>query len=110
MPGPPATLGTSVLLTPGAAGAPDSGMIVGIFPPWVTAGGVPLATTGSICVMVNSLSGVPYPVPIGPLASTGVTIGGQALVRLGDRIPTPPGMLIVLGPSVATFVSDGWPP
>ena len=110
MPGPPATLGTSVLLTPGAAGAPDSGVILGIFPPWVTAGGIPLATTGSICVMVNSLSGIPYPVPIGPLASTGVTIGGRSLVRLGDRIPTPPGMLVVLGQSVATFVSDRWPP
>jgi len=110
MPGPPATLGTSVLLTPGAAGAPDSGTIVGIFPPWVTAGGVPLATTGSICVMVNSVSGIPYPMTIGPLASTGVTIGGQSLVRLGDRIPTPPGMLLVLGPSLATFVTDGWPP
>jgi hypothetical protein len=110
MPGPPATLGTSVLLTPGAAGAPDSGVILGILPPWVTAGGVPLATTGSICLMVNSLTGIPYPVPIGPIASTGVTIGGRALVRLGDRIPTPPGVLMVLGPSMAPFVSDGWPP
>jgi hypothetical protein len=110
MPGPPATVGTSVILTPGAAGAPDSGVILVIFPPWVTAGGMPCATTGSLCLMVNSLSGVPYSVPIGPLASGGVKIGGRALVRVGDRIPTPPGMLLVLGPPASPTVSDGWPP
>jgi hypothetical protein len=110
MPGPPVSIGASVLLTPGAAGAPDSGTIILVLPPVITAGGMPLATAGSICLMVNSLTGVPYPLPIGQVASSGVTVGGQALVRLGDRIPTPPGMLLILGPPAAPFVIDRWPP
>jgi hypothetical protein len=110
MPGPPVTIGTAVLLTPGAAGPPDSGTILVVLPPFVTAGGLPLATSGSICLMVNSVSGIPYPVPIGPLASSGVTVGGRALVRMGDRIPTPPGVLLVLGPPATPAVVDQWPP
>lgn len=110
MPGPPVTIGTSVLLTPGAAGAPDSGTILVIIPPLITAGGMPLATTGSICLMVNSLTGIPYPVPIGQLASSGVDVAGQRLVRMGDRIPTPPGILLVLGPPAAPYVLDQWAP
>ena len=110
MPGPPVSIGTAVLLTPGAAGAPDSGTIAVVFPPLIVAGGMPLATAGSLCIMINSLTGVPYPVPIGPLASTGVTVGGRALVRIGDRIPTPPGVLLVLGPPAAPFVLDSWAP
>jgi len=98
------------MITPGATGPPDTGTIVGIFPPFATAGGMPLATTGSLCLMVNSLSGVPYPLPIGPLASTGVQMPGGSLVRMGDMIPTPPGILTILGPPAAPFVIDNWPP
>lgn len=110
MPGPPVSIGAAVVVTPGAAGAPDSGTIVAVLPPVVTAGGMPLATSGSICVMVNSVSGVPYPLVIGPLGSSGVRVGGRALVRMGDMIPSPPGVLTVLGPPAAAFVSDTWPP
>lgn len=110
MPGPPVSLGAAVVVTPGAAGPPDSGTIVGILPPFVTAGGLPLATAGSICTMVNSVTGVPYPLVIGPLASSGVRVGGKALVRMGDRIPSPPGILVILGPPAATFVNDLWGP
>lgn len=110
MPGPPVTIGCAVLVSPGAAGVPDSGTITAIFPPFVTAGGLPLATSGSLCTMVNSLSGVPYPLVIGMPASSGVTVGGQSLVRLGDRIPSAPGILTILGPPAATWVLDRWPP
>lgn len=105
--GPPVTLGCSVLLTPGAAGAPDTGTIVAIPQTVATAGGQPLAVTGSTCLMVNSVSGVPYSLPMGSVgASTGVTVAGQALVRLGDQIPSGPGVLLVLGPPAAPFVVD----
>lgn len=110
MPGPPVTIGASVVITPGAAGPPDTGTIITILPPFITANGLPLATSGSICLMINSLSGIPYPLPIGPVASSGVKVGGRALVRLGDRIPTPPGILTVLGPPAAPFINDKWPP
>jgi hypothetical protein len=110
MPGPPVTIGCSVVVTPGAAGAPDSGAIVFVFPPAITAGGMPLATSGSLCLMVNSLSGIPYPLVIGPLGSSGVRVSGQALVRMGDSIPSPPGVLTVIGPPAAVFVNDQWPP
>lgn len=110
MPGPPVTIGCQVVVSPGASGPPDTGTIVGIFPPVVTAGGMPLATSGSMCMMVNSVWGFPYPVVIGPLGSSGVRVGGRPLVRMGDLIPSPPGVLTVLGPPAAPFVSDGWPP
>lgn len=110
MPGPPVTIGAAVIITPGAAGPPDMGTIITIFPPVITANGLPLATAGSLCQMINSLSGIPYPLVIGPLASSGVRVGGRALVRMGDRIPTPPGILTVLGPPAAPFVNDQWPP
>ncbi|MEU3461970.1 hypothetical protein ABZ721_18765 [Streptomyces sp. NPDC006733] len=110
MPGSPVTVGAAVLVTPGAAGAPDSGTIVAVLPPHVTAGGMPLATSGSLCTMVNSVTGVPYPLVIGALASSGVRVAGRALVRVGDRIPSPPGVLLVLGPPAAGCVSDRWPP
>jgi uncharacterized Zn-binding protein involved in type VI secretion len=74
------------------------------------ASGMPLATTGSLCQMVNSLSGVPYVLPIGQGGSSLVTINGQALVRLGDQIPSGPGVLMILGPPAAPFVTDGGPP
>jgi uncharacterized Zn-binding protein involved in type VI secretion len=106
MPGPPVTVGCAVMLSPGAAGPPDSGVIVAIPQAAVTAGGQPLAVAGSICQMVNSLTGVPYPLPIGPLGSTGVTISGMPLIRLGDMIPTPPGVMTILGPPAAPFITD----
>src|SRR6266498_3362841 len=108
MPGPPVTVGCAVVLTPGAAGPPDSGVIVAVLQATATAGGMPLATTGSICQMVNSLSGVPYPLPIGSAGgSSGVKIDQQALVRVGDQIPSGPGVMAILGPPAAPFVSDG---
>lgn len=110
MPGPPVTIGCMVIVTPGAAGPPDTGTIVGIFPPLITAGGTPLATSGSLCTMINSLSGVPYPLIIGPVASSGVRVAGKALVRMLDLIPSPPGVLTILGPPAAPYVIDGWPP
>jgi hypothetical protein len=110
MPGPPVSIGATVMVSPGAAGAPDTGTIVVVLPPFITAGGMPLATSGSICLMVNSVTGVPYPLVIGPLASSGVRIAGRALVRMGDMIPSPPGVLTILGPPGATFISDSWPP
>jgi hypothetical protein len=110
VPGAPVTIGCSVILSPGASGPPDTGTLVTVFPPFLTAGGMPLATTGSLCMMVNSVWGFPYPVVIGPTASTGLTVAGRALVRQFDNIPTPPGILTVLGPPAAPFVNDQWPP
>lgn len=95
------------MLAPGAAGPPDSGVIVAVMQTAATANGMPLATSGSICQLVNSVSGVPYPLPIGQGGSTGVTVQGQALVRVGDQIPSGPGVLTILGPPAAPFVSDG---
>ena len=106
MSGPPVSIGCAVVLTPGAAGPPDSGVITTILQSAVTAGGLPLATVGSICQMVNSLSGVPYPLPIGPIGSSDVLISGQALVRLGDQIPSGPGVLAILGPPAAPYILD----
>lgn len=110
MPGPPVSIGCVVMLTPGAAGPPDTGTIIAVFPPFITAGGMPLATSGSLCTMINSLTGVPYPLVIGPLASSGVRVAGRALVRMGDMIPTPPGIMTILGPPAAPYVIDNWPP
>ncbi|BDI04721.1 hypothetical protein [Sphaerotilus microaerophilus] len=110
MSGPPVSIGCAVLLSPGASGPPDSGVITTVLQTMATAGGLPLATSGSLCQMVNSLSGVPYVLPIGQGGSTSVTLGGQALVRLGDMIPSGPGVLTVLGPPAAPFVIDTGPP
>jgi hypothetical protein len=104
------TIGCAVMVSPGAAGPPDMGTITLVLPPFVTAGGMPLATTGSLCLMANSVSGVPYPLVIGPLASSGVTVSGRGLVRQFDNIPSPPGILTVLGPPAAPFVTDTWAP
>ncbi len=106
MPGPPVSMGCAVLLSPGAAGPPDSGVISVITQATATANGMPLATVGSLCQMVNSVSGAPYVLPIGQGGSSGVTIDGQALVRLGDMIPSGPGVMTILGPPAAPFVSD----
>ncbi len=110
MPGPVITIGCAVMVTPGASGPPDMGTIISIFPPVITAGGMPLATTGSLCQMINSVWGFPYPLVIGPIASGGVMVSGKALVRMGDRIPSPPGILTILGPPAAPYVNDQWPP
>ena len=106
MPGPPVSIGCAVVLTPGAAGPPDSGVITTILQTIVTAGGLPVATTGSLCQMVNSVSGVPYVLPIGQGGSASLTISGQAVVRLGDQIPSGPGVLAILGPPAAPYISD----
>jgi hypothetical protein len=111
MPGPPVSIGCAVVLSPGAAGPPDSGVITTITQSFVTASGMPLAVIGSICQMVNSVSGAPYPLPIGPGGgSSGVTLSGQALVRVGDQIPSGPGILTIIGPPAAPFVTDGGSP
>lgn len=110
MPKPPVSIGAAVMVTPGAAGPPDTGVILVVLPPFITANGMPLATSGSICQMVNSVTGIPYPLVIGPLASAGVRVAGRSLVRLGDTIPSPPGILTILGPPASTSVLDGWPP
>jgi hypothetical protein len=110
MPGPPVSIGAAVVVTPGAAGPPDSGFITVVIPPVITANGLPLATAGSVCTMINSVTGIPYPLLIGPLASSGVSVTGRALVRMGDMIPSPPGVLTILGPPAAPFVIDQWPP
>jgi hypothetical protein len=108
VPGPPVSIGCSVIVSPGVAGAPDSGVIVAITQTVATANGMPLATGGSICQMVNSLSGAPYPLTIGTAgASTAVTVQDQPLVRIGDQIPSGPGVLMIIGPPAAPFVSDG---
>lgn len=111
MPGSPVTIGCAVLLSPGIAGPPDSGVIATIPQTLVTAGGLSLATAGAICQMVNSVTGAPYVLPIGAAgASTLVSIQSQALVRVGDQIPSGPGLMSILGPPAAPFVSDGGSP
>ncbi len=106
MPGPPVSMGCAVVLSPGAAGPPDSGFISVITQTIATANGMPLATIGSICQMVNSVSGTPYPLPIGNGGSGSVSINGMALVRMGDQIPSGPGVLMILGPPAAPFITD----
>lgn len=106
MSGPPVSIGCAVLLSPGASGPPDSGVITTVLQTVATAGGLPLATSGSLCQMVNSISGVPYVLPIGQGGSTSVTLNGQALLRLGDMIPSGPGVLTLLGPPAAPYVLD----
>ena len=106
MPGSPVSIGCAVLLSPGAAGPPDSGVITAVFQTCATASGLPLATSGSLCQMINSVSGAPYPLPIGQGGSTSVLVNGQALVRLGDQIPSGPGVMTILGPPAAPFITD----
>lgn len=106
MPGPPVSIGCAVLLSPGAAGPPDSGIISIVLQTAATAGGLPLATAGSLCQMINSISGVPYVLPIGPGGSSSVFIAGQPMVRIGDMIPSGPGVLTILGPPAAPGLID----
>lgn len=106
MPGPPVTIGCSVLLSPGLSGPPDTGTIIVIPPGGPTASGQLLAITGSLCLMVNSVWGFPYPLPIGALSSSQARVSGQALVRVGDAIPSGPGVMTILGPPAAPHVTD----
>lgn len=107
MPGNPVTIGCAVTLTPGAAGPPDSGVITTILQTHVTAGSMPLATAGSMCQMINSVSGVPYVLPIGSIGmSQSFTVGSQGLVRVGDKIPSGPGIMMILGPPAAPYIND----
>lgn len=108
MPGSPVSIGCSVILSPGMSGPPDSGVISTITQQHLTASGQPLATIGSLCQMVNSVSGAPYQLPIGVGAggSTSCTVANQGLVRMGDQIPSGPGVLAILGPPAAPFIND----
>jgi len=107
----PVSVGCAVVLTPGAAGPPDSGVITMITQQFVTANGLPLAISGGLCQMVNSVTGAPYPLTIGTLgASASVTINKQGLVRMGDQIPSGPGVLSILGPPATPMLADGGPP
>lgn len=106
MPGSPVTMGCTVMITPGLSGPPDNGTITMIPPGGPTANGMPLAIPGSICTMINSVWGFPYPLPIGPLTPSQVRINGQPLIRIGDSIPSGPGILVILGPPAAPFVTD----
>ena len=108
MPGPPVTIGCMVMITPGAAGPPDTGTIIMIPPGGPTFSGMPLAVTGSLCTMINSVFGVPYPLPIGPVNTSMVKCISPVpqLVRMGDMIPTPPGIMTILGPPVTPTVTD----
>lgn len=103
--GMPVSYGCSVMLSPGMSGPPDSGTITVITSVSPAASGQPLATLGSICLMVNSLTGVPYTLPIGKSPSL-VTASSQALVRTGDSIQSGPGMLTIIGPPAAAWVND----
>jgi hypothetical protein len=110
MPGPPVTIGCAVLLSPGVSGPPDSGVIVSVPQVIATAEGMPLAVSSSICSMVNSLSGAPYTLPIGNGGSTSVAINQLALIRVGDQIPSGPGVMLILGPPAAPYIIDGGSP
>lgn len=110
MSGPPVSIGCAVLLSPGAAGPPDSGLITTVLQTVATAGGMPLATAGSLCQMVNSVSGAPYVLPIGQGGSSSVLLAGQPMVRIGDMIPSGPGVLTILGPPAAPYIIDSGAP
>lgn len=108
---PAVTLGCSVVLTPGASGPPDMGVITMIPQQNLTANSMPLAVASSICQMVNSVSGVPYPLPIGSIGvSTSLTVNGLGLVRMGDQIPSGPGVLSIIGPPASPAFLDGGAP
>lgn len=106
MAGPPVSIGCAVVLNPGVAGPPDSGVITTVLQATATVNGMPLATAGSLCQMVNSVSGAPYVLPIGALGSGSLTVDGQPLIRLGDQVPSGPGVLSILGPPAAPFITD----
>lgn len=106
MPGPPVTIGCAVMLSPGASGPPDLGFITVIPQAIAVVGGMPFAVAGSLCQMVNSVSGVPYPLPIPATGSASVAVNGVPLIRIGDQIPAGSGVLSILGPPAAPFLND----
>ena len=57
-------------------------------------------------MMINSVWGFPYMLPIGPLSLSQARISGQPLVRVGDSIPSGPGVMTILGPPAAPFITD----
>jgi hypothetical protein len=86
------------------------GTIIAVLPPFVSANGMPLAMGGStLCLMINSVWGFPYPMLVGPLGSSGVKVAGRALLRMGDVVPTPPGTMTIIGPPATVMVIDRWP-
>jgi len=93
-------------MTPGAAGPPDSGVIVAVPQAVALAGGMPLAVQGASCQLINSLSGVPYVLPIGAPLLPGISIDRRPVIRMGDMCPSGPGVIQVLGPPAAPFVND----
>src|SRR2546428_778592 len=54
MPGQPITIGAMVMVTPGASGPPDTGTVLVILPPVITANGMPLATVGVDLELLSS--------------------------------------------------------
>jgi len=105
---PLAVLMTPVIFTPAGA-PPDNGFITTITQQVVTVNGMQVATVGSICTMVNSVTGVPYPLPIPPGGSSGVKILGQQVIRMGDVIPAGGGVLTI-GMLPQPILSDNFPP
>lgn len=106
MPGMPVTIGCSLLLSPGLAGAPDTGVIIAVTQVTGTAGGMPLAVQGSVCQFINSVTGVPYVLPIGAPVVPGIKIDNMPVIRMGDMCPTGPGIVQVLGPPAAPYIND----
>jgi len=106
MPGPPVTIGCSVVVAPGMAIAPDTGVITMVLPGGPVAGGMPLATAGAMCTMVHSVTGIPYPLVITPAIPSQVRVNGQPLVRVGDSIPCAPGILTIIGPPAMPTLVD----
>jgi len=95
-----------VILNPGSSGVPDNGVIVSIPTSLAVSGGMPLATTGSLCQMVNSISGALYSLQIASGGSTSAAVGGNALIRVGDQIVLGSATLTILGPPVSAAIQD----
>ena len=106
MPGMPVTIGCSLMLTPGMAGAPDMGVIIAVTQVTATAGGMPLAVQGSSCQFVNSITGAPYVLPIGAPVVPGIKIDNLPVIRMGDMCPTGSGIVQVIGPPAAPYIND----
>ncbi len=106
MPGMPVTIGCALMLSPGMAGPPDTGIIIAVTQVTAMASGMPIAVQGSTCQFINSLSGVPYVLPIGAPLVPGVKIDNLPVIRMGDMCPTGPGIVQVLGPPAAPYLTD----
>ncbi len=102
----PVTIGCSLMLSPGMAGAPDMGVIIAVTQVTAIANGMPLAVQGASCQFVNSMTGVPYVLPIGAPLGPGIKIDHLPVIRMGDFCPTGPGIAQVLGPPAAPYVND----